>query len=127
VSGRLPDTDQGACDVPLLKTGRSVRAGLVEDGADTALTHWIVRARGDGVALIEAKPHTGRMHQIRAHMADMGCPILGDPIYGVETPTADRLMLHAAALEITLPDQNKRALEAPVPDDFSAKRNALGL
>jgi len=127
VSGRLPEADQGACDGPLMKSGRSVQPGLVEDGADTALTHWTVRARGDGVALIEANPHTGRLHQIRAHMADLGCPIIGDPIYGDQTSTAERLMLHAAALEIMLPDQKKRALEAPVPDDFTTKRQALGL
>ena len=127
VSGQLPSSDQGTCDTALLKTGRAVRSGREEEGADTALTHWVVRARGDGVALIEAYPHTGRMHQIRVHLADMGCPILGDPIYGDGPKSADRLMLHAAALEIMLPDQTKRALEAPVPDDFTAKRQVLGL
>ncbi len=127
VAGRLPEADQGSCDVPLLKTGRAVQPGRVEDGADTALTHWTIVARGDGIALIEARPHTGRMHQIRAHLAYLGCPILGDAIYGDGAQSADRLMLHAAALEITLPDQTKRALEAPVPDDFEAKRQALGL
>ena len=127
VSGQLPDADQGGCDTPLLKTGKAVRPGLVQEGADTALTHWIVRARSEGRALIEAHPHTGRMHQIRAHLSDMGCPILGDGIYGDGAQSADRLMLHAAALEITLPDQKKRALEAPVPDDFIAMRQALRL
>ena len=127
VTGTLPDADHGACDVPLLKTGRAVRPGRVEGGADAALTRWAVRARGDSVALIEAQPHTGRMHQIRAHLADLGCPIIGDPIYGDGAPSSDRLMLHAAALELTLPDQKRRALEAPVPDDFIAKQGALGL
>ncbi len=127
VSGQVPDSDQGTCDVPLLKIGRSVRPGRLEEGADTALTHWTVNCRSDRTALVEARPHTGRMHQIRAHLADMGCPILGDVIYGDGTSSTDRLMLHAASLEITLPDQQKRALEAPVPDDFTAKRQALGL
>lgn len=127
VSGQLPDSDQGTCDVPLLKTGRSVRPGRLEEGADAALTHWTVRRRSGETALVEARPHTGRMHQIRAHLADMGCPILGDVIYGDGTQSADRLMLHAASLEIILPDQQKRALEAPVPDDFIAMRQALGL
>lgn len=127
VAGQLPDADHGTCDVPLLKTGRAVEPGRLEEGADTALTHWTIVARGEGTALIEARPHTGRMHQIRAHMADLGCPILGDAIYGEGPQSADRLMLHAAALEITLPDQTKRALEAPVPDEFSTQREALGL
>lgn len=127
VSGALPDEDQGRCDTPLLKTGRTVEPGRVEDGADAALTHWLVLAREGDAALIQAQPHTGRMHQIRAHFAGLGCPILGDSIYGEGTETADRLMLHAAAIEFTAPDKTKRALEAPVPDDFVAKRIALRL
>ena len=66
------------------------------------------------------------MHQIRAHLAAMGCPILGDPIYGAGTVSAERLMLHAAQLELTLPDQTKLALEAPIPKDFKMKRESLG-
>ena len=84
-------------------------------------------SRADDSALIEAYPKTGRMHQIRAHLAAMGCPILGDQIYGSGTESADRLMLHAASLELTLPDKKKLALEAPVPESFEFKRLALGL
>lgn len=127
VSGKLPDKDQGECDTPLLKTGRAVEPGRLEDGADSALTRWQILNRNDQVALMQAQPHTGRMHQIRAHFADLGCPILGDPIYGTGKKSAARLMLHAKALEITLPNQEKRALEAPVPEEFEAKRQALEL
>jgi RluA family pseudouridine synthase len=127
VSGEIPKADQGSVRVPLLKTGRSVVPGQIEHGADSARTDWIVRARGDGIALVEARPLTGRMHQIRAHLAHLGCPILGDVIYGQGIGGADRLMLHAAGLEITLPDNKKLALQAPVPKDFEHKRLVLNL
>jgi 23S rRNA pseudouridine955/2504/2580 synthase len=127
VSGDVPVSDQGRCETPLLKVGRAVRPGRIEDGADGALTHWTILARSNGTALIQAQPKTGRMHQIRAHLASMGCPILGDPIYGAGADTADRLMLHAWRLRITLPDKKELALAAPVPEDFKSKQAELGL
>jgi RluA family pseudouridine synthase len=127
VSGDLPDDETGRCEIPLLKTGRSVAPGQVEQGADTARTDWTIQTRVDPFALILARPHTGRMHQIRAHLAALGCPILGDPIYGAGALTADRLMLHAAKLEIVLPNQKDLTLEAPGPSDFEDKRRSLGL
>lgn len=127
VMGAVPESERGLCDAPLLKTGRSVVPAKPGEGGDQAVTHWQVLSRHGECALIQAEPHTGRMHQIRAHLAHLGCPILGDTIYGVGAQTAERLMLHAVGLEIRLPNQEKRALEAPVPKDFIAKRDALGL
>lgn len=127
VVGAVPEAERGVCDVPLLKTGRSVVPANPGEGGDQAVTHWQVLSRHGEYALIQAEPHTGRMHQIRAHLAHLGCPILGDAIYGAGTQTAERLMLHAAGLEIRLPNQEKRALEAPVPNDFIQKRDALEL
>lgn len=127
VTGALPEANEGVCDAALLKSGRSVVPGKIENGADAARTAWSVVSRAGDAALMEARPETGRMHQIRAHFAAMGCPILGDAIYGTREPDADRLMLHAAGLEITLPDKKKLALEAPVPEEFELKRQALGL
>lgn len=127
VSGSLPEEDIGRCEVPLLKSGRVVRAGRLEQGADAATTDWTILSRADAFAKIEARPITGRMHQIRAHMAEMGCPILGDPIYGAGALSGERLMLHAAQLQITLPSGEALSLEAPLPDDFVQKSTALGL
>ena len=126
-SGDLPLTDEGRCEVPLLKTDRSVQPGDLDKGADSARTDWTVLARLGDAALIEARPKTGRMHQIRAHLSVMGCPILGDHIYGSGKASAERLMLHAAGLKITLPNKKELALEAPVPEDFELKRKALGV
>lgn len=127
VSGDLPAEDEGVCDIPLLKKERSVIPGQVGAGADAARTAWRVLSRSGGYGLIEARPETGRMHQIRAHLAAMGSPILGDVIYGHRGDEAARLMLHASGLEIVLPDKKKLALEAPVPVEFENKRIELAL
>ncbi|MEM1146249.1 MAG: RNA pseudouridine synthase [Pseudomonadota bacterium] len=125
VSGTHPDATSGICDTPLLKVGRSVRAGRLDQGADAAQTKWrIVKAAG-AYALIEAQPHTGRLHQIRAHLTELGMPILGDPIYGGGVLTSPRLMLHAARLRLAQPDGANLSLDAPVPDDFQAKLTAI--
>lgn len=141
VRGTLPAQDTGQCDLALRKSGRRVYAnGMTvprHDPADTrapaplgkpmsAMTHWHITAQVEGAALIEARPETGRMHQIRAHMAGMGHPILGDKIYG-DARSAPRLMLHAHRLILPHPDKKKLALEAPVPEDFTAVQSRLGL
>lgn len=127
VSGALPETDHGRMEAPLLKVGRAVLPGRIEEGADEAVTDWQILKRKDSMALVEARPLTGRMHQIRAHLAALGCPILGDPIYGASAPTSARLMLHAAGLEITLPDGELLSLEAQAPADFASAEREAGL
>lgn len=66
--------------------------------------------------LVEARPKTGRKHQIRVHLACQGRPILGDVLY--DGPPAPRLMLHAHRLTLRHPDGDLRTLEAPAPREF---------
>ena len=134
VSGRLPDAADGVIGTALRKvpSDRGGREKMVpaEDGQKGALaaqTHWHVLSRGGVHALLEASPVTGRMHQIRAHLAALGCPILGDRIYGSGNLSAPRLMLHAARLEIAHPDGQEMVFEAPPPEDFVAKAESSGL
>ncbi|MCF6329797.1 MAG: RluA family pseudouridine synthase [Henriciella sp.] len=133
VSGTIPKAATGMVDTPLLKlqqSDRPARSIVSPPGtkkAQTAQTRWTILARAQQYALIEARPVTGRMHQIRAHLAHLGMPILGDPIYGGGEQTAPRLMLHAASLELPHPDIQSLKLEAPVPGDFSALQSQLGL
>jgi len=71
--------------------------------------------------LLEFHPQTGRTHQIRLHCAFLGCPIVGDLIYGRKKPTLElhRHFLHAAKLKIILPGEKEaRAFEAPLPDEL---------
>lgn len=134
VSGRLPEAGEGVMATPLRKVpsdrgGREkmVAAPPAARDALAAQTRWRVLARNGISALIEARPLTGRMHQIRAHLAELGCPILGDRIYGTGKLSADRLMLHAARLEILHPQGDTLDLSAPLPEDFLAQAASLGL
>ncbi|HEX9018090.1 MAG TPA: RluA family pseudouridine synthase [Anaerolineaceae bacterium] len=73
--------------------------------------------------LFEVHPETGRTHQIRLHLAFIGCPIVGDALYGHKRPSLElkRQFLHAARLTITLPGETQmRTFESPLPDDLQA-------
>jgi len=78
--------------------------------------------------LLEAHPLTGRTHQIRVHMKFIGCPVMGDTVYGKKHATLpiERHFLHAARLTITLPGETEpRTFEAPLPADLQAVLEAL--
>ncbi|MBQ0162588.1 MAG: RluA family pseudouridine synthase [Treponema sp.] len=72
-------------------------------GGVIAVTEFSIRSREGDRCVLECHPVTGRTHQIRVHLAEMGCPILGDKIYGDARDGAERLMLHAESLELTHP------------------------
>lgn len=99
--------------------------------AETARTRYRTLAEAPGAALLEADPETGRMHQIRVHLASLGRPIAGDARYGgalvVGGHPAPRLMLHAAALTFPHPGGGEMRLQAPVPEDMAALLAALKL
>ncbi|MAI89098.1 RluA family pseudouridine synthase [Ponticaulis sp.] len=82
-----------------------------------ALTRFNCVAFENGYSLLECRPETGRMHQIRVHLAHAGFPILGDAIYG-DANSAPRLMLHALSLKGPHPIGGQFEYLAPVPDDF---------
>jgi 23S rRNA pseudouridine1911/1915/1917 synthase len=80
--------------------------------------------------LLEFRPHTGRTHQIRLHCAFLGCPIVGDKVYGRRTPTLEikRHFLHAAKLKIILPGEKQpRIFEAPLPEELERVLERLRL
>ena len=130
------DPREGAIDIPLLREdhGREsfVRpARLDEPGAQQAVTRYRVLAQTDAAALVELAPRTGRMHQLRVHLAGLGHPIAGDPRYGgamvVGPVAAPRLMLHASALGFPHPTGGERRVEAPIPEDMRELLAALDL
>lgn len=92
-----------------------------------AETEFQVLATAGPYALVEARPHTGRTHQIRVHLKYLGAPILGDELYGRKSPHIGRQALHAYELRIPHP-RTGRILEllAPVPQDMAAAWEALG-
>lgn len=93
-----------------------------------AVTNWRVvpdGARLAGTSLVECRIETGRTHQIRVHMASLGCPVIGDSVYGRPAqdrrldPVPPRQMLHAWRLSLWHPVRNvQMAFEAPVPEDM---------
>ena len=85
-------------------------------GAKEAVTHYRVVAARGGRALVEVHLETGRKHQIRVHLAGLGCPVVGDARYGTGTDPAGRLGLHAWRLAFDHPAGGERMeLEAPPP------------
>jgi 23S rRNA pseudouridine1911/1915/1917 synthase len=90
------------------------------------LTFYRELKRLNDFTVVSLRPRTGRTHQLRVHMAHLGCPIVGDRLYGWK-PRGRRgwpLMLHAHRLRIRLPGaQQPRTFEAPVPDRFEAFYN----
>ncbi len=91
----------------------------VDRGGVPATTMVRVLARGADTLLIEAKPITGRKHQIRVHLASVGAPLVGDSRYGGPGSDTGRLMLHAERLELEHPVTGKRlVISSPRPDVF---------
>lgn len=85
-------------------------------GAKAAVTHYRIVAAGGGFARVEVRLETGRKHQIRVHLAGLGCPVIGDRAYGARTDPAGRLGLHAWRLALDHPGTGRRVeFEAPFP------------
>jgi 23S rRNA pseudouridine1911/1915/1917 synthase len=123
-----PRTDEGTIDRPIAEAYEGGRRHVARPGEPSrpAITHWTVRERVEGGALLDVRPETGRQHQIRLHLAYEGWPILGDPVYGGGSRAgAPRQMLHARllAFEHPLTGAPVRA-ESPLPEDF---RRALAM
>lgn len=102
------------------------RMAIVERNGKIAITNWRVRAAGVRTSLLECQIETGRTHQIRVHLASLGCPIIGDRVYGKGAldrrldPVPARQMLHAWRLALWHPVRNERmSFEAPVPPDMA--------
>ncbi len=110
--------DSGLIDLPLIVDwpNRPRQKVDLEHGRP-ALTGWRVLARSPEATRVELAPETGRSHQLRVHMAELGHPILGDPLYGrKDAPQASRLMLHAESLTLRHPDGGALMLfRAPCP------------
>ncbi|MCW8087789.1 RluA family pseudouridine synthase [Sabulicella glaciei] len=99
IRGDLPE--EGVCEAPLLKRSTKERGWwmAVDPKGQAARTEWRVLGRGGGLVAVALRPRTGRTHQLRAHLAHLGAPILGDERYG---GGAGRLHLLARELRLKL-------------------------
>lgn len=140
VAGATPS--EGTVDAPI---GRDpfhrIKMAVVKSGGKEAITHFKRLARLGPMSLVRLNLETGRTHQIRVHMAHLGFPLLGDPLYGRRLPrlidvtadTADligrfsRQALHAERLSLVHPCTGETCVwQSPWPEDFARLVQALG-
>ncbi|MDD5368889.1 MAG: RluA family pseudouridine synthase [Anaerolineaceae bacterium] len=118
-----PPTTAGRVEAPIGRD-RSHRKQMAVQSPDKgriAVTEYRTLAAYPDHTLLEVHPLTGRTHQIRLHLAFLGCPIVGDKVYGRKKPTLviDRQFLHATRLTLRLPGEDKPVtFEAPLPADL---------
>lgn len=115
-----PASESGTIDAPIGRHPQRTRPMAIVSSGRAAKTHFRILQRFLRHTFVECRPVTGRTHQIRVHLAGIGCPIVGDRVYGRKEPTLPlpRHFLHAARLSFRLPSGELRTFEAPLPDDL---------
>jgi 23S rRNA pseudouridine1911/1915/1917 synthase len=117
VQGHLKEPE-AIIDMPIERNPKAPATFRVGTNGKASTTHYKVIRETDKYSLVELKPETGRTHQLRVHLAQIGHPIIGDPLYGTGA-FGDRLYLHALSLEITIPDGHvRKTFTAPLPPEF---------
>jgi tRNA pseudouridine32 synthase/23S rRNA pseudouridine746 synthase len=131
-----PEPRSGRIDTPLLRVeiGRESHmrvAASDETAAQASTSLYRTLSATDDAALVELSPLTGRMHQLRVHMASIGRALVGDARYGgaltLAGAPAPRLMLHASKLTFPHPEGGEVTVQAPAPADFVRLAEAAGL
>jgi len=135
----IPTTAEGIVDAPLARSAANRKKIAVVEGGrgKRAVTHWRRLTVLRQAALVECRLETGRTHQVRVHMASLGHPLLGDPVYGRSGRSHGKLLtelgfhrqaLHAAELGFTHPvTKHKLSFASGMPADMQELFNALGV
>ena len=113
-----PKVDHAIINIPLTRNLKKPTTFMVANQGREAITEYRAIDQNEKYSLIELKPQTGRTHQLRIHLAHIGAPILGDPVYNPKSPKADRMYLHASILEITVPSGKRLTFTANLPEEF---------
>ena len=116
VSG-IPERPEAIIDMPIERNPKKPQTFRVGPNGKKAKTQYKTIESNEKYSLIELKPTTGRTHQLRLHMSEIGHPIVGDVLYGGEA--ASRTFLHALSLELTLPNKVHKKFTAPLPVEFN--------
>ncbi|MBR5108616.1 MAG: RluA family pseudouridine synthase [Clostridia bacterium] len=114
-AGRLP-CPEGVIGLPIGKPGGGIRREIRQDGL-RAVTHYRVERESEGSSLVRLRLKTGRTHQIRVHLAALGCPVIGDYLYGTSSPALPgRFALHACFLQFCHPLTGETvSVSSPLP------------
>ena len=125
VTEGVPSPLQGVIDAPIARAGQGARRCVSPEG-QRAVTHYRVERADKNRALVRLRLDTGRTHQIRVHLASIGCPIAGDYLYGRELPSlAGRFALHSAHLRLCQPITGETiAIDEPLPAALHALLDA---
>lgn len=117
----VPQPSVGKISVPIaLEEGSIIKRCANSNGASAKTEYETIRTNGS-LSLVRLFPHTGRTHQIRVHMAHIGCPLYADFLYGTEIPN-ETFYLHCASLSFMHPiTQKQMTIHAPLPDCFKER------
>jgi len=121
---KAPKEPAARIDLPIARDPKRPSQFRVDPKGKPAITDYqTLETFADGSALLELKPLTGRTHQLRVHLAYIGAPIIGDPVYSLQGRSLqkERMFLHAAALEITIPGGERKTFTAELSVDFQTK------
>jgi len=121
VEGTLP-ARSGVIDAPIGKEDAASIRRLVRDDGKPSVTHYEVLEERNGRSLVRLRLETGRTHQIRVHMAHLGCPVCGDFLYGTElAELPGRFALHSHELTLTHPlTMEGLHIVSPLPEKLRA-------
>ncbi|WP_248561101.1 RluA family pseudouridine synthase [Niallia sp. NCCP-28] len=110
---------KGIIDKPIGRSDDSIIKREVRSDGQTAITHFSVQGVHDDFSVVELSLETGRTHQIRVHLSNMGHPLLGDDLYGGKRTLISRQALHCASLEFIHPVTGRGcSFSAPLPKDM---------
>ena len=117
----IPEQLHAIINIPLARNLKKPTTFMPDPNGREAITEYKIIQHGEKRALLELRPKTGRTHQLRVHLAHIGTPILGDPVYNPKGTKAKRMYLHAQSLEITIPGKEhceRMTFTADLPKDF---------
>lgn len=120
-----PKEPAAILQLPIERNPKKPQTFRVNGNGKPAETAYETLATYKGYTLLKLMPHTGRTHQLRVHLHYLGCPIVGDELYGKAEPKLGRMFLHAATLEITLPSRERKIFEAPLAPELEAYLKTL--
>ncbi|WP_373276335.1 RluA family pseudouridine synthase [Sphingomonas agri] len=135
--GGVPKTAAGTIDAPLARSPVNRKKIAIANRGRRAVTHWKRLKLLGEAALVECRLETGRTHQVRVHMASIGHPLLGDPVYGRSGKAHGKILkelqfhrqaLHAAELGFVHPvTKHRMSFSSPMPPDMQELFKALGV